>query len=170
MLERLYQAFGGLIQARNNCQESGNTEWFTKHSETLEWLASEYLPHGSGIDSGVSIDLEKSKPGRIVFHFGFHHMNQNGFYEGWEYYSLIIRPDFVSGFNMRITGRDRNNIKELLYEEFSHSLNSVAKAQCAGCGHIQYGRMVWTHDNPDHATGFLCRNGHTSVLLKPAYY
>lgn len=75
------------------------------------------LPHGSGLDNGVSIDLNRSKSDKIVFNTEFHHMNENGYYDGWTSHSLIVTPKF-GGYDLRITGKNRNGIKEYLYDLF----------------------------------------------------
>ena len=66
-------------------------------------------------------DVKSTKTGRqknkIVISFGFHHMDENGMYDGWTNHDLIIRPDF-DGFKIKITGRDRNCVKDYLYELF----------------------------------------------------
>jgi hypothetical protein len=78
----------------------------------------ELLPHGSGIDSGIKFDSKNSKPDRLIFTFGFHHMNENGYYDGWTDHALIITPCLQDGYNLRITGRNRNDIKDYLYGLF----------------------------------------------------
>src|ERR1017187_4876738 len=50
------------------------------------------LPSGSGIDNEITFDLEKSTKQKFVFTFGFHFMDDNGYYDGWENYRLIIIP------------------------------------------------------------------------------
>jgi hypothetical protein len=79
------------------------------------------LPSGSGIDSGTKIDLDKSHAEKIIFYFGFHHMDENGFYDGWTEHTLVVTPSFT-GINLRIGGRDRNQIKEYLYDTYDYAL------------------------------------------------
>lgn len=97
------------IAAYNQC----NQEWKDKAEDRINELCKE-LPHGSGIDGKCEIDLVQSKENRIVFYFEFHHMDENGYYCGWTEHNLIITPNFGS-FDMRITGKDKNQIKEYLY-------------------------------------------------------
>jgi hypothetical protein len=77
------------------------------------------LPSGSGLDSGVHFVWTESKPNHLVFKFDYHHMNSQGSYDGWTKHKLIITPSFVFGFEMRITGRDKNDTKQYLYDLFS---------------------------------------------------
>lgn len=100
-----------------NAWQTCNAEWKEKHEERINELMG-YLPHGSGIDHGVVFDWKTSKTLRLVFSFGFHHMVE-GSYDGWTEHKLIITPDFISGFNLRITGRDRDMIKDYLYQVFN---------------------------------------------------
>jgi hypothetical protein len=127
MERKFYQDLAGTIGARINCEKSGNTEWFDRHSDRLEHFQKCYLPSGGGIDSGTKIDLDKSTDEKIVLTFGYHHMNEGGFYDGWTEHTAIITPSLQFGFNLKITGRDRNQIKEYLADTFHHVLNETVK-------------------------------------------
>src|SRR5689334_20304154 len=89
----LIQEISSLIEARENCKRTNNTEWYEKHTERLAQL-EDYLPSGSGIDSGTKIDLERSTSARVVLTFSYHHMNDCGMYDGWTDHSAIITPSF----------------------------------------------------------------------------
>ena len=115
---KLYQAIAMKIGARL----SGNDEWKERHEEAIRKLTNE-LPHGSGIDGENEIDLGKSTGEKIVIHTSFHHMNENGMYDGWTDHTLTVRPSLIHGFTMSISGPNRNDIKEYLYETFSYDLN-----------------------------------------------
>jgi hypothetical protein len=78
----------------------------------------ELLPSGSGIDSGVKFDWQRSTKDKLIFTFGFHHMDEHGGYDGWTEHMLVIRPDLQEGFTLTIGGKDRNHIKEYLYQLF----------------------------------------------------
>ena len=54
-------------------------EFKIEKMDKLDRLSS-LLPSGSGIDSGCTIDEEKSTGNKIVIHSAFLHMNENGFY------------------------------------------------------------------------------------------
>lgn len=105
------------VEARWNCSNGKNPVWFETHSDRLEYIAKNLLPSGSGIDNGTKIDLSTSSPKKLVLDAGFHHMNDGGFYDGWTEHTLIITPTF-GGVEIRITGRDRNDIKDYLHEVF----------------------------------------------------
>ena len=44
-------------------------------------------------------------------------MNEYGAYVGWTEHDVIVTPAF-DGFNLRVTGRDRNQIKEYIGDVF----------------------------------------------------
>ena len=122
-MSKLYQRIASAIIARANCEESGNFEWFAKHTETLESIARDHLPRGSGFDSGSTIDVDRSTAERIVINTAYHHMDDGGCYDGWTEHDVIVTPSLAFGFNLRITGRDRNEFKDYASELF-HSVLS----------------------------------------------
>lgn len=107
----------GLINAYQNCVKSNNTEWKEKHSDSIDEMLKN-LPSGSGIDAGMKLSLDDCTPEKIVFTFGYHHMNEAGYYDGWTEHKLVITPSLFFGLNFRITGRDRNQIKDYLTDLF----------------------------------------------------
>ena len=97
------------------------SEWVDKHQDSINEILKA-LPHGSGIDSGVTFDQNKSTSEKLIFSVPFHSMNEHGYYDGWVDFTLIVTPCF-GGYNIRITGRDKNQLKEylsqLFYETFT---------------------------------------------------
>lgn len=89
-----------------------------KSQDRIDELCNE-LPHGSGIDSGVKFDSDSSKPDKLIFTFGFHHLNENGYYDGWTEHKILITPTLQYGYEMKITGRNRNMVKDYLYQLFN---------------------------------------------------
>ena len=87
------------------------------------------LPSGSGWDCGTKLDYEKSNPDKLVFYGSYHHMNENGMYDGWTEHTIIVTPSLAFGFDVKITGRDRNDIKDYLGEMFQHALSEPVKEQ-----------------------------------------
>ena len=49
-------------------------------------------------------------------------MDDAGFYDGWTGHTITITPSF-SGINLRISGPNRNDIKDYLYETFDYALS-----------------------------------------------
>ena len=117
----LYQRLASTLNARNNCRKSGNAEWEARHTAALGELAKN-LPSGSGIDDDVRLDLERSTENRLVLHVAFHHMDESGYYDGWTNHTLVVTPSLAFVLEIRITGRNRNDIKEVLHVTFYDAL------------------------------------------------
>lgn len=98
-----------LIQAYHST--TINKEWKDKHEDSINEMC-ELLPHGSGIDGKCEIQLENCKKDKIVFFVEFHHMNENGYYDGWTEHNIILTPSFMFGYEMKVTGINRNYIKD----------------------------------------------------------
>lgn len=61
------------------------------------------LPHGGGIDCSWSID--RLKKGNIVARNSYHVMNKNGYYDGWQDFSIRIYPTETGhDFRLLFTG------------------------------------------------------------------
>ena len=129
MDKQIYQAIANTLGAIANCQKSGNAEWEKRHSDTLDDLWAE-APSGSGVDCGTKLD-DSSTPNRLVFNASFHHMDEHGGYDGWTEHQIIVTPDLVFGFDLRITGRNRNEIKDYLGELYYHWLSGSAASVMA---------------------------------------
>lgn len=117
----LYQALAGLVQARLNCITAGNHEWRDKHEEGIAQLVN-FLPSGSGIDSGPEIDFTKSIGNRLVFKIGYHHMDEHGYYEGWTHHAVTVSGHLHSGFVVKIGGSNRKDVKDYIHAVFHQAL------------------------------------------------
>lgn len=114
----VYAAIASAFQARLNCEQNGNIDWQVAHGDRINRLVDWYLPRGAGFDSGTTFDYEASTPQRLVFQTSFHHMNDGGYYDGWTEHTVIVTPTF-DGVNVRVTGRDRNDIKDYIADLFT---------------------------------------------------
>jgi hypothetical protein len=127
------QTFSGhvasLFVAWQTCCKNGNKEWEERHHDTLYAFVRKFMPSGAGIDTGTGFDFEKSKPDRLVFTTAFHHMDEDGYYDGWTYHDVIVKPSLAFGLDITITGKNRNDIKEYLHETYFHALT---QPYCAG--------------------------------------
>jgi hypothetical protein len=123
MKRTVIESLAFTIGAIKNCQKAGNTEWEQSHTEKLESLVSEYLPHGSGLDGIVEVDIDKSSENKVVINIEYHHMDEYGGYDGWTNHSLICTPSFIHGVDIRVTGKDRNDIKCYLEQIFHEHLS-----------------------------------------------
>lgn len=118
---KLYQKIASVNEARKNCERNGNTEWLDRWAKTLENIEAE-LPSGSGFDSGTEFDMERSNARKLVFHTSYHHMDDGGCYDGWTDHAITIVPTF-DGFDMKISGRNRNDIKKYIGDVFHETLD-----------------------------------------------
>jgi hypothetical protein len=121
MARTIIAALASLIEARANCQRTGNAEWFQRHTARIARIELDLLPRGSGIDMGATVDLDKSTGERVVIRVPFHRMSPNGYYVGWCDYTVTVTPTF-SGFHTRVTGRDYNDLKSYLGDLFAEVL------------------------------------------------
>lgn len=123
----LYQHIASAIVARRNCTERNNTEWHGRWTELLDHIAKNLLPSGSGIDCGSTIDIDASDSSRFFIDLSFHHMNENGYYDGWTEHRITVKPSF-DGIDLRISGKDRNEIKDYLHEVYDIVLREMVSA------------------------------------------
>lgn len=105
--------------------------WVNEWEARLERMEAA-LPSGSGFDSGTQILLgnpgesrnKRSIGERLVLKTAFHHMNEHGCYDGWTEHLLIVEGSLMFGCNLRITGRNRNDIKDYMQELFDEALRA----------------------------------------------
>ena len=121
MTRIVYKEIASIIIAIGNCAKSSNTESAKIWPEVLDYIIDNYMPHGSGIDNGIRINKEKSSANKIVLEFGFHFMDDNGYYDGWEDYTLYVRPSLAFGIELSLIGKNRRDIKDYLYELFQYN-------------------------------------------------
>lgn len=121
MKRKLYQHIASKLQAVENCIKLGNHDWRDVHADAIDDLVMRYLPRGSGFDNGTTLGGD-SQPNKLVFDTAYHHMNDNGYYDGWTEHAVIVTPDLASGINIRVTGRNRNDIKDYIADTFLHAL------------------------------------------------
>jgi hypothetical protein len=123
-MTQLATRIASTLQAIANCDASGNTEWHATHTERLDKMIRDHMPSGSGFDAGTTLD-DSSKPERLVFVTSFHHMDESGGYDGWTEHKVIVTASLVYGIDVRVTGRDRNSIKDYIGEVFTSVLTTA---------------------------------------------
>lgn len=134
MTTPLFQHIARSIQALKTCQQTPVNEFGVRiHSEALEQF-EDLLPSGSGIDCGTKINIEKSTAKALWLSFSYHHMNENGMYDGWSEHELVVTPSLTSNFDLRITGRDRNQVKDYLYDVYQSNLSDEIDSEVIGEG------------------------------------
>ena len=125
MARYLYSELASTVNAMHTCERNPQQygEWTAKHADRISELVREHMPSGSGFDCGTHMDVEASHGEKLVFTTSFHHMDDNGYYCGWTEHTIVVTPSF-SGFNLRISGRDRNGIKDYIHDAFSMALKT----------------------------------------------
>jgi len=124
--KRLVDLIARALDAMRNCGERyGNAEWQKRHLGQLRALVSEHMPSGSGFDNGTELELEDSRPDRLCFKTSFHHMDNLGSYSGWTEHRVIVAPSFVYEMELKVTGRDRNGIKDYIAQAFEAALSAL---------------------------------------------
>ena len=98
------------------------TDLLNKDVFSANDLVYKEFPDGSGYDNGTKIAWDKCRLNKIVLRTGFHHMDQHGFYCGWTNHDIIITPNFCWGYNMRITGPNKMDIKSYISDTFDFIL------------------------------------------------
>jgi len=120
---QLYQKIASTIIAMKNCEKFGNQKWLETHKDTLYDIERKKLPRGSGIDAGCTINIDKSSESKIVIDVPYHCMDENGYYNGWRDYQIVIKAHLAFGFTVDVKGRDYNGLKEYLADLFHHVIS-----------------------------------------------
>lgn len=114
---KTYQIIARTLGALRRCEAQNNLAWIAKHRARLDELL-ESFPSGSGFDKGTKLDDYISTPEKLVFDTSFHHMNESGMYDGWTEHEVIVTASLEMEYFIRITGKDRNQIKEYMADVF----------------------------------------------------
>ena len=119
------EALSRAIVARRNAEVSHNTVWVGKWAAHILDIMSG-APSGSGFDNGTHLgNSHKQSDRRLTFATSFHHMNDGGYYDGYSDHLVTIEATF-NGLGIKVSGRDRNNIKEYIAETFLMWLGETA--------------------------------------------
>ncbi len=118
----LYRVLASTLQSYMRT-ESDNDELHQKYYDYIHNLISKHMPSGAGVDLGTSLDWDNSTPHRLIFNMSFHHMNGYGDYDGWTEHQAKVVPSLLFGFDILITGRNRNDIKDYLGVLYSDALS-----------------------------------------------
>lgn len=144
----IYRELANRIQARLNCinfkDDQEDAVYWTEHHEKCIESLKDLLPSGSGIDSGISIDLINSTGEKIIIDSSFHAMNDSGYYDRWIDFSITVTPSLIHGISLKITGRfgKYQDIREYLYDIFATSLRETVKEfYCSDCDQLVYARI-----------------------------
>jgi hypothetical protein len=131
-MKTLAQALAKTVGSRINCINSGNTRWLDNHEYKIENTLMEKLPSGSGIDNGNELDYDKSTGEKLVINSAFHTMDDNGGYDGWVDFRVVVTASLRFGFDTNIIGNFSSNknaqaqgLKEYLHEIYDYALGNA---------------------------------------------
>jgi len=104
-------------------QVEGDPKFAVALNASLERLARLMgsAPSGSGFDNGTIVD--KGRGGALEFRTAFHHMDDAGYYDGWTHHVVRVKPSLAWGFNLTVSGPNRNEIKDYIADVFDTWLN-----------------------------------------------
>lgn len=85
----------------------------------------ESRPHGGGFDRGTT--LLTASDTKLCFETWFHHMDEFGVYDGWTQHYVTVKPTFSGYFDIKVTGSNRNNIRDYVAEVFAEWLDGDAE-------------------------------------------
>lgn len=98
----------------------------------------EALPHGSGIDSDWWIEFNSRK--HLVCSNSYHCMDENGMYNGWADFYLVIDLKHPENFKLHFSGRDgqyRNRkymLRDYLEDTFAYTISEAEKKMIVPTG------------------------------------
>ena len=131
-LSRVYtvaELIGTAAPAMERAGASGNDEWCGRWGRILDNIFANIMPSGSGFDAGTK--MVRASDREIVMSAGFHHMNENGYYDGWTEHTIRARATF-GGFDITVSGRDRNGIKDYIADTFHFALSARVRFDSDG--------------------------------------
>ena len=137
---KAYRKIAQLVDARGRCKENQErrmprvtdgdmdvteSHWAkmaAQHEASADAIVSNILPSGSGWDLGTTLDWDASSPNKLVFYGSYHHMDDGGSYDGWTEHTVTVRPSLAFGFDLKVSGPNRNEIKGYITEMFDETL------------------------------------------------
>lgn len=123
----LYRKIASLLLQWTACYLKKNELWQHRSAYSLRQIMMR-APSGSGIDCGTKLmpfDYKGDYPepeykgGALKFFVEYHHMDENGFYDGWTNHTVTVKASLIHGIDIHISGKDRNGIKEYLADVYS---------------------------------------------------
>lgn len=108
----LAQLLASRVDSIHRCQAkayfgSESTHWQTmwEHHVHEVFRLAGYLPSGSGFDTGTYVMIAESTYRELKLGFSFHHMDEDGGYDGWTSHTVTVRPCF-QGFDIEVSDLD----------------------------------------------------------------
>lgn len=119
---KLYKFLANNLFRIDRMTREGRTDYAARVKDDVEAFVKSRFPSGSGFDMGTKLVWDKSHPEQLEFKTAFHHMDGGGFYSGWTEHHIIVKPSLLFDIDIRISGKNRNEIKDHIHEVFNHVL------------------------------------------------
>ena len=97
-----YSTITNTVNAWKTCDN------YDKHDDTIIDFEQNMLPHGSGFDCGCTINRDESTLNKLVIDTSYHCLNENGYYDGWLEFQVIITPAFGNDVNINFKRQTKN--------------------------------------------------------------
>jgi len=122
---KLYQQLARSIDARQRCIDADPVNDFGLdiHEKKIEDIEA-LLPSGSGINTGTKVDIDRSTGQKLILFGSYDVMAESGMYTGVIDFEVIVKPDLMFDFDIRISGKfgKHQDIKEYLDEVYYDAL------------------------------------------------
>ena len=87
----------------------------------LRHVIDNYLPHGSGFDADLKVELVPAVQA-FTISFDYHHMDDMGGYSHWSEGVITVTPDFVGVELDLVTTEDDESFKDYVLDTFHQAL------------------------------------------------
>jgi hypothetical protein len=124
---KVYEKMASLLAEYN--KYIGENEQKRMLRRAIEEFVAEYMPKGGGWKDGTSIDLTESNDSEIVLRGTYYHVISYGNYGAPTEHKILIDASLSRGFKVKVTGRDKNDVKDELYERFVGALNTTLNGE-----------------------------------------
>ena len=125
--DKIYKRLAKMANSRLRClvDSSKFPKEIENYENEIDNIMKNVLPHGSGIDDGCSFNYNKSQNNRLVINSAYHCMNENGYYDGWVDFTVVLTPDFELDYTLNIRGNfgKYGHVKDYLYQIFGDSFD-----------------------------------------------
>ena len=124
--DKIYKRLAKMANSRLRCLNSTKfPQEIENYENEINNIMKNVLPHGSGIDNGCSFNFEKSRNNRLVINSAYHCMNENGYYDGWVDFIVVLTPSLEMDYELQIKGNfgKYSHVKDYLYQIFGDSFD-----------------------------------------------
>ena len=108
-----------------NAVTSKDLHFINFWSNRIDNISDKHFPSGSGFNSGVTFDLDKSSSNKLVFNTSYTHFDQYGYNDGTTDHTITVTPDFAYNMHIAVTGKNKNGIKEYISQVFHVFLTNL---------------------------------------------